>query len=1717
MTKSKMKKFVAGFLALLMVMCAIPSGYAAETMAADGDTKTSYQIRLVDSDGTLLELDGVGVRLAKADDLSHFYTRSTTKGVAAHDGHLVVGQTYKVILTTEVAGYVLPEDTFITVTDDKAGDDVVLLKEYEIATSASVGGTITETAAVAEGEAFTVTATADKGYRIKEFTVDGEAVTDAAQQSSYSYAIDAVEKDYDIQVVFEKIYVVTFTVGENGTVTYDETTVGNSPVEVIFLENSQVVIKATAGDNYRVSKVFIDDEEDTTVSENQEEYTKTLEMTKDYDFKVEFALKQYKVQVAGSENGKVYIGNDEEAKEAMVDHNQDANITIIPDEGYYIDSITVGNTEVVLDNNLTENETDGSWSYKLEEVTEDQQVAVEFAEIQGVDGAITSYLTIEASGGEILRSYTDGNTTYYICSAGADITIKPTGVGKKLKVQYDDKQSSGPSRSSIEIDESVTITDLVLQEGWVRSQIVGEHCTTKKLVISIDETAPTIKAIADLGWHKEEVTITGEVTNTPEDGYPASELSHVVYSESSLNQDQVLAVAEGAENRVTIENGSFEFTITKAETTDTDYYIYAVDAAGNVSNEQVVKVQIDNTAPTLGEDAVTLSSLTPEGAIPRYSLAFGTFFNAGIQVTVEASDANSGVQDIKLYKYPEGSEVGEEVIANPDKKNEFSLPVGFKGTIKVEVIDKVGNTTGQVLVNGTNSNILDSETTGYIMLEETLPEVGDITISADEGTRQDSQNYSGDVNFEFTVSDVDSGLYEVQAKINGEPVESYPKKYSEQTMSESFVISTTDGNPTPDGKYELEVIVIDNAGNSNTRPATVYVDKTAPVISNFEFFLDGETDGVTNEWVVATNYGIYCNEDIKVVITAEDIRTENETASGVQSITYFLIGTDESGTKIEEQYTIGVNDETNDEIDNAITISIEAGFKGQIYAYATDNVGNTPANSTIPADRGEYDTVGNSTERYVHPEGIIFETQGQHDETAEDHVTLKENYAVNEEDKVPVQAELPIGETDEKQNLYAADVPVLITVKDTYAGIERIEWSVQGTRDEGSNQGGVVEVTNEGTFKEGTIEENSEETYETDWTIPENGKDQNLVTEMSKVITVTNNSNDIVVYVKMTDRAGNITEDTIQFSIDKTQPKVEVTYNNNTPDSTYTDIYKEDRIATITITERNFNSDEVYLQYLIKNTDKVIPTVSEWREVTGEDETDPDNKKYEATVEYKDDGDYTFEIQYKDLANNAAQYIIANDQYEETFTPHKFTIDKTLPTVAVTYDNTSAQNGNYYNAERTATITIVEHNFDKDRVRIVGRATDDGRTVTFPALSGWTSNGDTRRATIHYSADAQYTFDIEFMDMAGNSIQDYTAEEFYVDQTAPEIVISGVENAVPYNGEVTPIIQCTDTNYNANAVDFTLTGFNLGRVDYAFGTSNAGNGQRFTYANFAEEKSVDDIYTLFVTMTDMAGNETTEEITFSVNRFGSTYDLSDLKELNGGYLQNEKDVVFTEINVNPLDEVEIKITKNGTPITLKEGTDFSVEMTGGDGEWCEYTYTIFKSLFAEDAKYSVSIYSKDAAGNINENINEEKEAEIAFVIDKTNPVIIPVNLEDGKEYHSDNKEVSIEIKDNLVLGEIQIFLNGKKLVEGEDYTIEGDVYKFNIPESTKRQGVKLVVADAAGNTSELVIDGFTVSTNIFALWFNNTPLFIGSLVGIAAVITGIVFIILGKKKKKEEK
>lgn len=1140
-------------------------------------------------------------------------------------------------------------------------------------------------------------------------------------------------------------------------------------------------------------------------------------------------------------------------------------------------------------------------------------------------------------------------------------------------------------------------------------------------------------------WYKEIPTIACEVTDQKDQTNGSGLAARTVtvngveltsktknFVESITGSDQIVQ-----EDSLTLSASDLQDVQEGENTVVTTY----TDIAGNETIDTKT-ICLDTHKPD-----VTRFNIEKKDALKILNIfTFGNYGNGVIKVTVTADDLHSddgsevpsaGLNEITLYV---GEEAYQTKEVGSDNTAVFELPaetvlneqkVYLDKKISAIVTDNVGNQSEKTLVTTANSNVKNSN----LMIETVKPTITSV-LSAEGYVGKNGIIYNNsDTGVSIKVEDKDSGIYSVKASVNNKELVnvSYP---DQKTVTESYEINTKDAVINADtNSYDMVITAIDNAGNEYSKTQRVYKDITAPEILSVDMEAAGNKEADGSVSYTETDYGYYFVENTKVTVTATDGSKEGD--SGVKEIHYYTV--DANGTKSSEQIVQA-------DAEGKVTFVVQAGFKGQIYACA-------------------YDMLNNHEERYVTPSSLIIETAEQH--AREKHIDFNKAAAASKDAK--------------GNELYEKDVTVDVTVTDTFSGIRSVEWTVESPYDKENNQSGNVEISNQGAFSSGNAD---------GWS--QTKKDKNLVTELKKSFTVKNNSNEIKMHIKMTDRAGNTSEDEQIFSIDKTKPEIKIAFDNETPDAENTTMFKENRVATITVTERNFEAADFKAD--ITSTDGVIPELSAWQ--TTENTENPDQSVSTATITFAEDGDYTLSVSGQDKAANQAETVKADD----------FTIDKTRPVITVTYDNNNAVNGNYYAAARTATIQIEEHNFSENRVRITGTATDNGAGISFPQSGGFTGNGDVHTATITCGTDGLYNFNVEYTDMAGNIAETYTGEEYYVDLTEPEIEIVGIEDYSANNGDVIPQIVMSDTNFDTNGVNIELVGANQGSVAPEGSYTNQGNGETFTFQNFPKEQSYDDIYTINATLTDMAGNESNATVTFSVNRFGSVYVFDQtLKDIEGTYIQNEIDVKLQEVNVDSLehDKIKVVVDTNGTPRTLEEGIDYQVQESGGNGQWYQYDYTIDKSLFAGDGRYIVTLYSEDIAGNVNENIDESKEAEISFGVDKTAPVVIPIDVESNAQYPVDTKAANVTVNDNLVLDSVEIYIGDKKC----DYTVDGENYQFNIPNNTKKQDVTIMAVDAAGNKTNYVLNGILVTTNTFIRWYNNKPLFAGSIAG-AAVVTG---------------
>lgn len=591
---------------------------------------------------------------------------------------------------------------------------------------------------------------------------------------------------------------------------------------------------------------------------------------------------------------------------------------------------------------------------------------------------------------------------------------------------------------------------------------------------------------------------------------------------------------------------------------------------------------------------------------------------------------------------------------------------------------------------------------------------------------------------------------------------------------------------------------------------------------------------------------------------------------------------------------------------------------------------------------------------------------------------------------------------------------------------------------------------------------------------------------------------------KCTDLAGNTSQavKTSDYIIDKTVPVVEISYDITT-DNGY---YNTDRVATITVTEKNFNADNVNFSL---TTSGPQPEISSWSHSGGEgcsDDNHVNSCKWRATARFYQDGDYTFAFNCTDKAGHTSQ----------TTEAEAFTIDKTLPEVTVSYDNQDVYNGRYYQAARTVTVTIHEHNFDENGVTVTQNTVDG---VLNP-LSAWRNTAaDTYAATIAYNLDGEYNFDVDFTDKAGNAADDYAGDNFVIDLTAPELEITDIVDRSANNDIVTPGAVFEDKNFDRNNVSLRITGVNHGGVSLEQEITNSVNGQTIHFMDFPHTKEMDDLYTLVAAVTDLAGNTTEKSVMFSVNRFGSVYLFSQetMETLDRFYVNQGPRLVITEINVDTLEFQEITYSRDGDIVTLVKDDDYTVTEEGNEFQWKEYTYEIEGDNFEQEGVYVVTLQSIDRATN--DTSNRLKEKNIEFTVDKTVPSVVIAGVDNNATYNDTSRNVTVDVVDNIYLHNVIVYLDGNVLqnFDETDLAEHNGVVNCNVTEANRHQTLYVVASDAAGNIFATDPIRFLLTSNSFVRLINNRGLLIGLMVSGVALLAVLNYWLIFKRRRKDER
>lgn len=1663
----------------------------------------------------------------------------------------------------------------------------------------------TLTAKVARGSTVTVQPK-DKTNQI--FTIAAEDTDSKAEvkpdAGSTNMSTFTVQSDLTIKVTYSPItYTVKATIKNGKIAPASDDGAGGATIEVIKTNATQIFTLTPEDKHYKLTELKLGDVSVIDSVERNADGTykyvlKTEQITGDNTLELTavFSLKEYELSLSGTNVSSCFYkkSNEDEWTEytgKAVKLEAKTKVWVkfeSTNDEYAFTQLKNGeNTvDVVEESDDISFETgDGKNSVQYRfELSDNTSITAQFDRVVVVtDKSLEDVVEVKNSVSKTI----DGCTTYFTKQSKCTMSLLGDGLnlssfGTRF---YATNGTNDPLTHSIvfsldEKNNEITVNRVYFKKKKLDSKT---YCINGSVKIVYDYTAPKIDDLQVDG-----IQVDGKSELSDVYTNQSHTISFTVKDDQSgvkeVNGEKVVNITASSlvfdnetQKTVSEENGRYTFVAPayKDYTGEIKYTVTATDKVDNETKDQpLVTIKNDTVAPVL--KYVKFKQNDSDSAFKRFlnKISFGRLYGEKLTATLTATDEDSGFDGknskatLFFYKENDKAPVGEyhakieqndeakpgeakhgEAVITIDKASDVDKKVFgekgvFKGTIKYQLTDALGNSTGQKLLTSERSNILSKDENtpnSILMLEENAPTASivlntskpeNVPISypqidsnydfTTEENKKQAVYFSSAPKLKISMQDSDSGLYGYTVTVNDDDnnavsVDELVSDKGTELEEATYTLDLSTQDAKDNGAYEIAVSVTDNAGNVRNDAITVYKDEQAPQVDGFRFELkqgeyeippngeekyypgveDQNTQKTTASDITVLPYGFFFKSATKVYVQVSDPTSKGNAASGVKEVHCW---TKDISDKSEVERKLSY-----DKANNAYYFDIEPNFKGQIYAQVTDQVENKSAK--------------------VHPDGSVLENREKHRTTSSITLTMPKaqgtqnnTYAYKYTGK-GAQADAVLDyDTSQKVPLYNHDFKAGIRVEDTYSGIRAVRITViEGNKKTVEEYGNDFELNGIGKFADANGKVNGQ------WEVT---TEDNLITSVeTKDFAVHGNYNDMVLLVELTDHAGNVSYDYYAFGIDKTAPTIDVTYDNNTGDtqSGAGAYFNAGRTATVTVTERNFNAENVLFK--IANAEGKAPQAKLIKTVKGT--ANGDDTQHIFKVKFANDGVYTFDVRYTDRATNKASV-----DYHNSLAPKAFTVDKVLPSIYVSYDNNDAQNERYFKAYRTANITIVEHNFDVNRVVFKQTAALSGNSIQIPAVS-WSHSGDTHVATIHYNTDGDYTFDVTMTDKAGNKETgvDYgssvAAKDFTVDTSYNDMIkVSGVTDKGVLglaNGKVNENakvqIQINDVNLQDYSIRLTRSRvFVSGESDAEdqvakshvldnpkskeqfanqedvsaefLGKKTSGSTNGSVSFGIAKRNSKgvknDGLYTLTVQAKDKAGNDKTSKIEFSVNRFGSVFTFSDdlykLVTENDGYTNHEinsKNLTVYEYNATKTTDAVVELIANNDAVSLKKGEQYTVkqDQKQSDTSWNKYAYTIDPSNFVNDGTYTIRVSSKDEANNHSQTVKYDV-CSATFYKDSTAPEITSVNYsenvnsivgeKDAGSAKTTELKVQFTVEDLIRLESVEVYLNGEKCQSAvySNGIDDANTYTtvFAVSEAgSEKQAIRIVAKDKAGN------------------------------------------------------
>ncbi len=1030
-----------------------------------------------------------------------------------------------------------------------------------------------------------------------------------------------------------------------------------------------------------------------------------------------------------------------------------------------------------------------------------------------------------------------------------------------------------------------------------------------------------------------------------------------------------------------------EYTATVTVTGEGKHHIFAsaTDRIGNTGDTNGVSFIIDTVDPEL--------SLSINGAEPVEDQRLKPTAKLGYTLT----DENVDLKDVKLtglFEPADGSDSFEisEDLFNINGKNVTAIlsrvfPKKSIGegdgtyTITVTAIDMAGHAVSKTTTFriDTSAPQLNAEITAGDSPKKTKftnryePYVKDhFTEGYDYG-----QYYSSDVTIRFTVFDYDINNYSVVDAYNGTTTELETTFVSDSNNETVVEVTIPKGQQGP---HSLIAYAFDKAGNNGeSSPITFIIDTDNPEL---ELFINEKepVDGQSISKTAVLSYNV--SDKIKVDETDIKLETTFVPAGSSKEIVSIEDLFDESGSKLNRTFP---NKERGED-DGTYTIKVTA----------IDRAGNPVSASTsfiIDNAKPQLD-LSVLTEKPAK-----FNDHKRTYTPADPEGYFKTSYEYGEYYAQDVKVKISVFDYDTDKSMFTVydnNKAVEANFEDKGNGLYTAEIILSGEgehiiRAEAADKAGLTGKSSEITFVIDktapvlTTTLNAEKYTGTDKFISkdavvgikvdDNNPDETDITRYYKIVpsdhsAVLQNSKkvsegeekytqDAYYTVKYTvvDLAGNSSEITIGFTIDRTKPQSDIKITTKDP-------AKIDKFNnTYSNTGGHFNTEYTYGQYYNESVSMDMAVfdynVSQIA-VTDNGNVIPvtfasnGDERVAAGITVSDEGEHVIKISVTDKSDNT-----------EVSNTVSFIIDKTAPSLSATLNSLASITDQYLAEDASVSLSVSDVNEDENDVTRIIKTTRPGASAVE------TTDNGALEGTTAFSTEADYEITFTAKDRAGNESSPVTLT-FRVDKTAPQLSITGITRDATSSEDVTITYGMIEDFYwdiNSAIVKIYKKVDGMGETlinTVDFKASGA-------TSSLSEVFKEDGEYRFEFTAEDKTGNKADESFRFILDENAPVITLTGVD----GYL-TDKDVSFG-VQVDETFYLGNTVKIEGTVKTLADPDGKAINFD----DYSRLTRTAsanFEQIFTEDGIYNIKVTSKDVAGN-------ETVQSVQFTIDKSKPLI----------------------------------------------------------------------------------------------------------------------------------